>query len=73
MRTERKKHRRNSSEDTSSEDISKRRRHYNIKPKEPNIYTAKNIRKQSLLICYKGWEWCSGSITPREGFNAISR
>jgi hypothetical protein len=44
-RKERRKRHRSPSEDTSSEGISKRRRHYGIKPKEPSVYTAKNLRK----------------------------
>jgi hypothetical protein len=44
-RKKRRKRYRSPSEDISSEDILKRRRHYDIKPKEPDIYTAKNLRK----------------------------
>jgi hypothetical protein len=44
-REKRKKRHRSLSEDTLSEGISKRRRHYDIKSKEPNIYTAKNLRE----------------------------
>jgi hypothetical protein len=43
IRAERHKRRRNPSGDISSENILKYRHYYNIKPKEPNIYTAKNL------------------------------
>ena len=43
----RRKRHRNLSEDTSSEDTSKRRRHYGMKPKEPSIYAAKNLREHN--------------------------
>jgi predicted nucleic acid-binding Zn-ribbon protein len=44
---EHRKRHRNPSEDTSSENISKRRRYYGLKPKEPGIYTAKNRREHN--------------------------
>ena len=44
-REERRKRYRSPSEDISSEGISKRRRHYGIKPKESDIYTAKNLQE----------------------------
>jgi hypothetical protein len=43
----RRKRHRNLSEDTSSEDTSKRRRHYGMKPEEPSIYAAKNLREHN--------------------------
>jgi hypothetical protein len=44
-RKKRRKRHRSPSEDISSENILERRHHYGIKPKKPNIYTAKNLRK----------------------------
>jgi hypothetical protein len=44
---EHRKRHRNPSEDTSSEDTSKRRHYYGLKPKEPGIYTAKNRREHN--------------------------
>jgi hypothetical protein len=46
-RAERRKRRRSPSGDTSSEGTSKRRRHYGMKPKEPDIYAAKNLREHN--------------------------
>jgi hypothetical protein len=46
-RAERYKRRRNSNEDISSENTLKRRYYYGIKPKEPNVYAAKNLRKHN--------------------------
>jgi hypothetical protein len=42
----RKRHR-SPSEDTSSEGTSRRRRHYGMKPKEPSVYAAKNLREHN--------------------------
>jgi hypothetical protein len=44
-REKRRKRHRSPSEDISSEGTSKRRRHYDIKPKKPSIYAAKNLRE----------------------------
>jgi hypothetical protein len=43
----RRKRHRSPSKDTSSEDVSKRRRHYGMKPKEPSVYAAKNLREHN--------------------------
>jgi hypothetical protein len=47
---EHRKRHRNPSEDTSSEDTSKRRHYYGLKPKEPGIYTAKNRREHNKWL-----------------------
>jgi hypothetical protein len=47
---ERRKRHRSPSSDTSSEDVSKRRRHYGMKPKEPSVYAAKNLREHNEWI-----------------------